>query len=123
MKPEKLTTQEFAAIQRHPIIGAEILSPIPSLTAIVPGVLHHHERMNGQGYPDGLKGSHIPILARIIAVADIYHTIISDRPYRRGVARERAMTIIDEAAGDELCPECVSAFMRWLQQLSSCEAD
>ncbi|MCX5899774.1 MAG: response regulator [Proteobacteria bacterium] len=114
LKPDELTAQEFAAIQRHPVIGAEILSPIPSLAAIVPGVLYHHERMNGQGYPDGLKGSQIPIFARIIAVADIYHTIISDRPYRRGVARERAMTIIEEAAGDELCPESVSAFMQWL---------
>jgi putative two-component system response regulator len=123
LKPEKLTKQEFAAIQRHPIIGAEILSPIPSLAAIVPGVMYHHERMNGQGYPDGLKGSHIPIFARIIAVADIYHTIISDRPYRRGIARERAMAIIDEAAGDELCPECVSAFMQWLQSRSASLAE
>ena len=118
LKPEQLTAQEFAIIQRHPVIGAEILSPIPSLAAIVPGVLYHHERMNGQGYPDGLKGAQIPIFARIIAVADIYHTIISDRPYRRGVARERAMTIIEEAAGDELCPECVSAFMQWLHSRS-----
>ncbi len=122
-KPERLTAQEFAIIQRHPVIGAEILNPIPSLAHIVPGVLYHHERMNGQGYPDGLKGAQIPIFARIIAVADIYHTIISDRPYRRGVARERAISIIEEAADDELCPECVSAFMQWLRSRSETPID
>lgn len=123
LKPEGLTPQEFSTIQRHPVIGAEILNPIPSLAPIVPGVLYHHERMNGQGYPDGLKGSQIPIFARIIAVADIYDTIISDRPYRRGVARDRALSIIEEAADNELCPECVSAFMQWLHSRTTCLKD
>jgi HD-GYP domain-containing protein (c-di-GMP phosphodiesterase class II) len=112
LKPGTLTVAEYGLIRRHPVIGAKILGPIPSLAAIIPGVLYHHERMNGQGYPEGLAGDKIPLLARIIAVADTYDTLTGDRPYQKGLAPQEAVRIVRDAAGTELCVECVRAFLR-----------
>ncbi len=112
LKPGRLTDAEFSLIQRHPVIGAEILGPIPSLASIIPGVLYHHERMGGQGYPEGLKGGRIPLSARIIAVADTYDSITSERPYQAKTGKEKALQIIEDVSGDQLCPDCVAAFMR-----------
>ncbi len=112
LKPGPLTSLEFSLIQRHPVIGAEILGPIPSLKPIIPGVLYHHERMGGQGYPEGLKGSRIPLLARIIAVADTYDSIISERPYQAKKPKGKALQIIEDLSGSDLCTDCVGAFMR-----------
>jgi len=112
LKPGPLTDSEFTLIKRHPVIGAEILGPIPSLEPIIPGVLYHHERMGGQGYPEGLKGDRIPLPARIIAVADTYDSITSERPYQAKTSKDNALQIIESLSGSELCPECVEAFMR-----------
>jgi putative two-component system response regulator len=112
LKPGRLTDAEFSLIQRHPVIGAEILGPIPSLESIIPGVLYHHERMGGQGYPEGLKGSSIPLMARIIAVADTYDSITSERPYQAKTGKQQALQIIDSLSGDQLCPDCVRVFLR-----------
>ncbi len=84
LKPDCLTDKEFSCIKQHPEIGASILSPVDSLADIVPMVRCHHERMDGKGYPNGLKGSQIPLWARITAVADTFHALISNRPYRTG---------------------------------------
>jgi len=111
-KPDRLTEAEFSLIQRHPVIGAEILGPIPSLAPIIPGVLYHHERMGGQGYPEGLKGGRIPLPARIIAVADTYDSITSERPYQARTGKDKALQIIEDLGGVQLCPDCVAAFMR-----------
>ncbi|MCP4716427.1 MAG: response regulator [Deltaproteobacteria bacterium] len=119
LKPDALTKTEFSLIKKHPVIGAEILGSIPSLAPIIPGVLHHHERMDGKGYPVGLKGDAIPVLARIIAVADIYDSLTSDRPYHKRRPLSVALNIIDEATGDQLCPECVAVFLEWLDEQSA----
>jgi response regulator RpfG family c-di-GMP phosphodiesterase len=112
LKPGKLSDEEFTIIKRHPVIGAEILKPVPSLAPIIPIVLYHHERFDGRGYPEGLKGSSIPLWARITAVGDTYHALVSDRPYRKGMPREKALEIIREVSGTQLCPDCVDIFIR-----------
>jgi response regulator RpfG family c-di-GMP phosphodiesterase len=111
LKPGKLTAAEYEAIKRHPSIGGEILRPVPSLAPILPIVIHHHERFDGRGYPDGLKGEQIPLWARLTAIADTYHALTSDRPYRRGMSRDRALEIIAEVRGTQLCPDCVDLFL------------
>ncbi len=111
LKPGKLTDEEFAIIKRHPVIGAEILQPVPSLAPIIPIVLYHHERMDGKGYPEGLQGSSIPLWARITAVGDTYHALTSDRPYRKGMPKDKALEIIQQASGTQLCPDCVDVFI------------
>lgn len=111
LKPGQLTKEEWDVLKMHPRIGAEILSPIPSLQDIIPAIAGHHERIDGKGYPEGLKGSKIHILARMIAVADTYDALTSDRPYRRGFSHEDAMSIIEEIKGSQLCPDCVESFL------------
>ncbi len=118
LKPGKLTDAEFAMIKRHPVIGAKILAPIPSLEKAIPIVLSHHERFDGKGYPEGLKGTKIPFWARITAVADTYHALISNRPYRNSLPKERALQIIEDVRGSQLCPESVDLFLEWIQSTS-----
>jgi len=116
LKPGPLTDQEFDHIRQHPLIGATILKSIPSLSDILPIVMYHHERVDGKGYPDGLRGEKIPLWARMTAVADTYNALTSDRPYRRGMPQEKALQIIAEATGTQLCPECVSVFLDLMAQ-------
>jgi putative two-component system response regulator len=118
LKPGRLTETEFAIIRQHPTIGASILSAIPSIQPLLPVILHHHERFDGHGYPTGLKGDEIMLWARMAAVADTYHSLISDRPYRRGVSHEQAMDIIEDIRGTQLCPDCVDAFEESLSRIS-----
>jgi HD-GYP domain-containing protein (c-di-GMP phosphodiesterase class II) len=77
-------------------------------------VLAHHERIDGKGYPGGLKGDQIPLLARMTAVADTFDALTSDRPYREGMPVDKALQIIEDAKGTQLCPECVALFMKWI---------
>ncbi len=118
LKPGCLSEAEFAIIRQHPTIGASILSVIPSIQPLLPVILHHHERFDGHGYPGGLKGDEIMLWARMTAVADTYHSLISDRPYRRGVSHEQAMDIIEDVRGTQLCPDCVDAFKESLTRIS-----
>ncbi len=115
LKPASLTKVEYRHIRQHPIIGARILEPIPSLSDIVTIVLYHHERIDGKGYPKGLKGNDIPLWARMAAVADTYNALTSKRPYRNAVTQEKALRIIDEAKGSQLCPFSVELLQKWLQ--------
>jgi len=115
LKPGKLTTDEFNQIKKHPEIGETILETIPGLSDIIPIVLSHHERLDGKGYPQGLKGIQIPEWARVTAVADTYHALTSNRPYREGMPLEKALQIIDDISGTQLCPDCVQLFYRWLE--------
>ncbi len=110
LKPGKLTKEEFNLVKEHPVVGVNILANISSLSRIIPAIRHHHERFDGKGYPDGIKGSKIPIWARLMAVADTYHALTSDRPYRDGMSQAKAMSIIYEAKGTQLCPDCVDLF-------------
>lgn len=119
LKPDRLTDKEFSCIKQHPEIGASILSPVDSLADIIPMVRCHHERMDGKGYPNGLKGSQIPLWARITAVADTFHALTSNRPYRTGMKVENALQIIDDVRGTQLCPDCVDLFMEWISRDNS----
>jgi len=115
LKPGRLTDEEFDQIKQHPTIGANILKTIPSLAGIVDIVLSHHERLDGKGYPNGIRGKEIPLWARMTAVADTYHALTSDRPYRKGMPIEKALNIIDEIKGTQLCPDCVELFYKWIE--------
>lgn len=115
LKPGKLTDEEFAMIKRHPVVGAKILEPIQSLEKAIPIVLSHHERFDGKGYPEGLKGSDIPFWARVTAVADTYHALISNRPYRNSLPKDKALQIISDVRGAQLCPESVDLFLGWIE--------
>jgi HD-GYP domain-containing protein (c-di-GMP phosphodiesterase class II) len=111
-KPGQLTDSEFELIKQHPVIGFEILKHLENLDYVLPGVLHHHEAIDGSGYPHGLQGSEIPLEARILAVADAYDAMTSDRPYRRGMPGEKAEAILRNGAGRQWDPDCVDAFFR-----------
>jgi response regulator RpfG family c-di-GMP phosphodiesterase len=116
LKPGPLNDEEWGILKQHPRIGAEILAPIPSLSDIIPAIASHHERLDGKGYPEGLKGDRIPLLARMVAVADTYDALTSDRPYRQGFSNEQAMTIIADLKGNQLCPDCVEIFFRSVEK-------
>jgi response regulator RpfG family c-di-GMP phosphodiesterase len=116
LKPGRLTKEEFAHIKKHPVIGANIIKSIPSFSDVIPIVLSHHERLDGKGYPQGLKGDKIHLWARMAAVADTYHSLTSDRPYRKGMVQGKALQIIEDASGTQLCPDCVGLFFKWLAQ-------
>ncbi len=109
-KEGKLTDKEFAQIQKHPMIGYKILSGIKKLQNILPGVRNHHEQIDGLGYPDKLKGKDIPLMARIIAVADAYDAMGSDRPYRNGMPLEKLESIFEEGKGFQWDPDVIDAY-------------
>ena len=115
-KPGRLTEEEFEKIKQHSRLGAEILQPIPALEDVVPGILHHHERMDGKGYPHGLQGRAIPVFAQILAVADTYDALVTDRPYRAGMPRDKAVNILNEVSGPQLSPPFVRLFLDWLAE-------
>lgn len=111
-KPAPLDDDEAILMKRHTIDGAEIVARIPELRDILPGVRSHHERLDGLGYPDGLKSDEIPLAARIIAVADTYDAMTTSRPYRLALQSARAVDEIVGGAGSQFCPEVVAAFKR-----------
>ncbi len=111
-KPGKLTTEEFLMIQDHPTKGFNILKPIEQLSQSLSGILHHHERYDGKGYPFGLKGDAIPLVGRIIAVADTYDAITSTRAYRPAKSSHEALEILEEVSGSQLDPSLVELFSR-----------
>ena len=111
-KPGRLTGDEFEIIKEHPVKGAKILEPVEQLSGSLPGIIHHHERYDGQGYPKGLKGDAIPLVARIIAVADTFDAISSDRAYRSAEDPEKAMAIVNEVAGSQLDADIVEVFTK-----------
>lgn len=107
-KPGKLGAEESRAIQQHPAMGAGIVESIPLLAHLAPAVRHHHERFDGGGYPDGLDGRHIPLAARIIAVADVLDALSSDRSYRGSMSLDAAVAEIGKASGKHFDPQIVS---------------
>ena len=111
-KKGALTKEEYEIIKGHPSIGATILSPIRAYAEIIPIIEQHHERYDGKGYPFGLDKERIHLLSRILALADTYDAIVSDRPYRKGFDIDEAMQIIREEAGHQFAPEVVEAFLR-----------
>jgi diguanylate cyclase (GGDEF)-like protein len=111
-KKGKLTKKEMEKIKKHPLIASEILKSIQALSGAVPAILHHHESYDGQGYPYGLKADEIPLAARIIAVADAYQALTSDRPYRKAFSVEEAVKIIQQESGTHFDPKVVQAFLK-----------
>ena len=109
-KPGPLTDDEYEQIKTHPAQGHTILKPLAPLVGALPGILHHHERYDGKGYPDGLKGEEIPLLGRIIAVPDTFDAINSNRAYRKGSSVQKAAEIVKSVAGSQLDARIVEVF-------------
>lgn len=110
-KPGTLTAMEFQQVKKHPIIGERICSSLKFAQAMLPIIRHHHEHYNGKGYPDGLKGEKIPLSARVVAVADAFDAMTSDRPYRSGMSPEEALAILEIGAGSQWDSKLVSEFV------------
>lgn len=110
-KPGALTDDERRTIERHPTDGADMLAPYPHLAEVAAVVRSHHERPDGHGYPDGLMGSQIPLTASIVSAVDAWDAMVSDRPYRAGMAHERADAILAEGAGSQWLPGAVDALL------------
>jgi HD-GYP domain-containing protein (c-di-GMP phosphodiesterase class II) len=116
LKKSKLTKEEFEEIKKHPQIGADILRPIHFLRGLIPIILYHHERWDGLGYPTSIRGEEIPIGSRILALADVYQALTSDRPYRKAYSKARAMKIIKEGSGTTFDTRITGIFLRILQE-------
>ena len=115
-KPGKLTQDEYEMFKRHPGYGQDILDPIKFLHPLIPGVHLHHERWDGRGYPLGLKGNDVPLIARIISVADTYDAMTSDRAYRRALPHEVAVDEIERCAARSSTPRCAHTFTAGLDE-------
>jgi riboflavin transporter FmnP len=112
LKQGKLTREERMIMNAHPVLGAQIIGPVDRLAAELPVIRHHHEWYNGSGYPDRLIGDEIPRLARILHVADAFEAMTADRPYRKALSGEQAVSELRKFAGVQFDPEIVDAFMR-----------
>jgi response regulator RpfG family c-di-GMP phosphodiesterase len=118
-KAGRLTADEYEIFKRHPVYGREILAPITFLQPVIPGVYLHHERWDGTGYPLGLKKYDIPLIARIIAVADTYDAMTSDRAYRRAMPHEITITEIEQFAGTQFDPDIAGTFVESIDTIRS----
>ncbi|MDD5195811.1 MAG: diguanylate cyclase, partial [Candidatus Omnitrophica bacterium] len=116
LKNGPLNTEEYEQVKCHPKVGADILRPIQMLHDIIPLILYHHERWDGNGYPERLRKDEIPIGARIVALADVYQALVSDRPYRKAFSKEKAMQIIEEGAGTQFDPTVAAVFLEILRK-------
>jgi len=114
-KPGKLTPEEVAVFRQHPEKGKRILEPVPCLHGLIDGCWCHHEWFDGGGYPRGLSGHNIPLVGRVVAIADAYDAMTSDRAYRRALPHEVAVGEIDRCAGTQFDPELADAFVRLLE--------
>ena len=108
-KPGALSVAEYDEVKRHPEMGAEVLSLFPSLKDLTPGVLYHHERFDGAGYPFGLKGADIPLCARVVATADMIDAMMSDRSYRTALTWSHVRLELMRGAEGQLDPQVIQA--------------
>jgi HD-GYP domain-containing protein (c-di-GMP phosphodiesterase class II) len=113
-KSGRLTEDEYAEIKQHPVLGVSILTPATELASALPVVKHHHERFDGNGYPDGLRGEDIPLVARIVSVADAFDSMIRARPYGYGISRKAALREIEENSGTQFDPRIVRVLVEIL---------
>lgn len=111
-KPSKLTPEEWKLVKRHPSLGASIVGRIEELHQVAQAIRHHHERIDGKGYPDGLRNGAIPLLSRIISVIDAYEAMTADRVYRKRLGRDRALEELKLYAGSQFDPDLVEVFLR-----------
>ena len=110
-KPGELTAEEWALVRRHPLLGVSILKQVPRMEAVVPVILQHHERYDGQGYPAGLLGDDSSLLAQVLAVADAYEAMTSTRPHRGALPREQAIAELERNSGTQFSPRVVEALI------------
>jgi putative nucleotidyltransferase with HDIG domain len=115
-KREPLSLEEFTIIKHHSKMGAEIIEHVKPLREIIPGVKSHHEQIDGSGYPDGLRGEEMPLLAKIVAVADTYDAMTTDRPYRKAMAKEVAINELRKCSGTQFEKDVVEAFIKAYQE-------
>jgi len=111
-KPGRLTPEEYDVVKQSPMRGVEVIGRIASLREELPGVLHHHEWYDGSGYPHGLAGEEIPLAARILAVADVYDALTSERPYRAALTPDEALAHLQRMAGSQFDATVIEAFTR-----------
>lgn len=116
-KPSGLTIGEFKIVQQHPSDGVRILESIKELSEIIPGVKYHHERYDGKGYPEGLKGKQIPLLASIISCADAFDAMTTDRPYRKALSRDQAIAELSRGCGSQFDPQVAKAAIKVFSRL------
>ncbi|MFN3346863.1 MAG: HD-GYP domain-containing protein [Candidatus Bipolaricaulaceae bacterium] len=116
LKPGPLTEEEWKIMKTHPVVSAEILQGLEIYENCIDIIRHEHEHWDGSGYPDGLKGEEIPLGARIIGVADVWHALLSDRPYRKAYTREQAKKIMQDMAGKVLDPKLVELFLKIVEE-------
>jgi HD-GYP domain len=114
-KKGKLTAEEWEVIKSHPRLGANIVGNVPNLVPCVGGILYHHERWDGTGYPEGLEGGNIPIEARILAIADAYSAMTSARAYRGALCHEKVTKELKRGAGTQFDPELVEVFLNLIE--------
>jgi len=123
-KPGPLTDEEYDVIKQHPVVGRRIIESINLSSVVTDAVLYHHRRYDGTGYPpEGPSRGELPLSAAILAVADCYDAMITDRPYRKGMTREQACSIIAEVSGSQLDPRVVKAFLAIEPKLRPGDAD
>jgi len=115
-----LTDDELEAVKQHPQMGVIMVNAVPGLEDSLDAVRHHHERWDGAGYPFGLRGEETPLLARLMAVADAFSAMTTDRPYRKGMDCKRAMAILAEGAETQWDPQCVQVFLAAQRELTPC---
>jgi diguanylate cyclase (GGDEF)-like protein len=122
-KPGRLTAEEYQIIKRHPLLGVEIVSSVRELAPVLPAINHHHERFDGRGYPDGLRGEDIPLLARVVAVADAFDSMIRHRPYGYSISQEAALKEIEDNSGILFDPQIVRVLREVLEDNDDRRAD
>jgi HD-GYP domain-containing protein (c-di-GMP phosphodiesterase class II) len=110
-KPAALSAEEYAIVKQHVALGDAIVRDLPNLEQVRAGIRHHHERWDGQGYLDGLAGEEIPLIARILSVADAFSAMTTSRPYRKALSVREALDRLEDAAGSQLDEELVQAFV------------
>lgn len=115
-KEGPLNAEEQRKMHEHPVIGEVILRPISELEDAIQGVKHHHERYDGSGYPDGLKGSQIPLIASLISVADAFDAMITDRPYRKAFSKPEAIAEIKRTSGKQFDPQIAASFIELFEE-------